>query len=275
MEKYKITLGDREMYFLYINEPHEANTWIRPVNYGYYKINFFIEVNAKIVIQEKQYSPKKYDFISYPLCTTHYGILHGRQNVEYFEFLIPERFFDVLDIYGKMTGILNKITSKNHFSLTPANQKVFVSRMYALREAARSKIHNLYILNAVLGLLFDIERFTENQYLSEQLSEKLTDIVKHMEKNAWNINSVNDICTHFDVSRAYLAKIFRSEIGCTPYHYLTDLKLEYSLSLLKEGKNVTEACFASGFNSCSVYIEAFKKKFFVTPHRYIKGINMK
>ena len=82
MEKYKITLGDSEMYFLYINELHEANTWIRPVNYGYYKINFFIEVNAKIVIQEKQYSwisnmlsnnwdviPLKNDMVTYSRCT--------------------------------------------------------------------------------------------------------------------------------------------------------------------------------------------------------------
>ena len=42
MEKYAISVMGREMYFLYINKLHRENTWLQPVNFGYYKINFFI-----------------------------------------------------------------------------------------------------------------------------------------------------------------------------------------------------------------------------------------
>lgn len=75
----------------------------------------------------------------------------------------------------------------------------------------------------------------------------------------------------FHLSRAYISKLFKAEIGCTTHKYLTDLKLEYSPELLMNGKNVTEACYESGFNNCSVYIEAFKKKFSATPYKFIKG----
>ena len=60
-------------------------------------------------------------------------------------------------------------------------------------------------------------------------------------------------------------------MGCTLYRYLLDRKLDYSFSLLKEGKNVTEACYLLGFNSSSFYIEAFRRRFFGTPYKYVRS----
>lgn len=272
MEKYAIGLADKEMYFLYINKPHKENTWRTPVNFGYYKINFFIEVDASIIIKDQRYVPKRYDFLSYPLYTAHYGILHGSQNVEYFEFLIPEGFFDPMGRDGKMREILEGITEKKCFSLPNAEQNAFVEKMYALRDLLRSGGHRVYALARVLELLFAIEGFSENKNTSRSLSRPLTEAISYMKEKPESVHTVKDVCAALKISRAYLTRLFCTEIGCTPYAYLQNLKLEYSLCLLKNGRNVTEACFEAGFNSCSVYIEAFKKRFATTPHRYMKNL---
>jgi AraC-like DNA-binding protein len=271
VEKYAIGLADKEMYFYYFNDPHNENTWKQPVNVGYYKINFFVSVDARIVIRERQYFPRKYDFLSYPLYTTHYGLLNGKQNVEYFEFLIPEGFFAPLDADGEMTGILERITEKKYFSLPGLSQSAFVEKIYGMRDMLREGGGRVYVLHRILDLLFDIEKFSENKNTSELVSKPLVAVISYIKENIESVHSVKEICDAMKISRAYLTGLFRREIGCTPYEYLIHQKLEHSVHLLNSGKNVTEACFASGFNSCSVYIEAFKKRFSTTPYQYMKA----
>lgn len=271
MEKYAISVMGREMYFLYINKLHRENTWLQPVNFGYYKINFFIEVDAQIVIRDARYTPKKYDFVSYPRYTAHYGVLHGVQNVEYFELLIPEDFFDPVDADQKMTEILDRITAKHCFSLPADAKDAFLHRIYGLRDLLRARTHNAHALCRVMDLVFDIEKFSEHPNASERLSKNMSAVLSYIGENLESIASVNALCAALRVSRAYLTGLFHKELGATPYAYLSGVRLEHSLQLLKEGKNVTEACFASGFNSCSVYIEAFKRRFGTTPYKYIKN----
>ncbi len=272
MERYAINILDKEMFFLYINDLCDQNSWIKPINFGYYKINFFIEVDAKIIINENAFSPKAHDFMSYPLYATHYGLLPKKQNVEYFEFLIPETFFDVLDKDNKMKNLLEKITSRKHFTLPQINQKAFLEKIYGLRNALKENLSNALTLSRVIDILFDIESYSKNQTNLSFLSKNLISIITYVKNNLSVLNTVSDICKALNISRTYVSKLFREEIGCTPYRYLTDVKLEYSISLLKHGKNVTEACYGAGFNSCSVYIETFKKKFSITPYKYQKSL---
>ena len=55
MEKNIIRFLDKEMYFCYYYGIREINSWINPISFGYYKINFFIEVDAKIIIENVCY----------------------------------------------------------------------------------------------------------------------------------------------------------------------------------------------------------------------------
>lgn len=272
MERYSIKLGGRELLFYYICGMHDENSWKKPISFGYYKINFFVEVNARIVVDNVSFYPKKHDFIAYPRFSNHYGLLPCRQNVEYFEFLIPENFFEPLDEDGEMTKLLERVTSKKLFSLPSNHGRDFVEKIHYLREAFRKKDAKIHIVQRVLDILFDIESFCDNRknIIAKPLSENLLRVITYMKQNFSTIDTVNDVAEKLHISRAYLTKLFREEIGYTPYNYLVDLKLEYSVALMREGKNVTQACFLSGFNSCGVYIEVFKKKFGTTPRKYLK-----
>jgi len=63
-------------------------------------------------------------------------------------------------------------------------------------------------------------------------------------------------------------KPFKEIYGNTPYQYLLDHKLEIASQIIISGKyQVNEVAFKIGYNNISHFIEAFKKKYGVTPKK--------
>jgi AraC-like DNA-binding protein len=66
-------------------------------------------------------------------------------------------------------------------------------------------------------------------------------------------------------SKFHLLRLFKKYYGQTPKQYLTDKRIEKSKDLLKNGRSVSETCFAVGFESQSSFCTLFKKRVGLTP----------
>lgn len=275
MQRNVLTLQDRELVFYYFNDLHDVNRWRKPISFDYYKINFFLEMDATVIINDTVYAPRKYEFLSFPPYSNHYGIVEREQNIEYFEFLIPKNFFDCIDKEGAIDKMLHEITEKTTFAVPSSQQEKFTKKMYALRDMFQENTERVRIIVSLLDILYEIKQYSNNptQIPTNALSPNLLSIIAYMEDHFATLHSIKELADAMHISRAYIAQLFKREIGCTPYEYLTDMKIEHSIKLLREGKNVTEACFEAGFNSCSVYIQVFKKKLSQTPYKYKKMID--
>lgn len=74
---------------------------------------------------------------------------------------------------------------------------------------------------------------------------------------------------HF--SPYHFIRIFKSEVGKTPYEYFLDMKIDRAKELLKDNRySVTEVGFKCGFRNPSHFSAAFKKKVGVSPVQYQK-----
>ena len=63
---------------------------------------------------------------------------------------------------------------------------------------------------------------------------------------------------------------FKEIYGNTVYGFLLDHKLDHSRILLDSGKlQVNEVAYQMGYTNPSHYIAAFKKKFGITPKKYL------
>src|SRR6476661_1368927 len=71
-------------------------------------------------------------------------------------------------------------------------------------------------------------------------------------------------------SKFHLLRLFKKYYGQTPKQYLTDKRIEKSKELLKNGKSVTEACFAVGFECQSSFCTLFKRRAGLTPTEFQK-----
>lgn len=86
------------------------------------------------------------------------------------------------------------------------------------------------------------------------------------------LQQVEDLASQLHISNSYLARVFKRQVGTSVYEYIRNMKFAYAVKLLSEGRSVTEACFDSGFNSYSHFIQMFKRKYGMTPHKYQKNL---
>jgi AraC-like DNA-binding protein len=75
----------------------------------------------------------------------------------------------------------------------------------------------------------------------------------------------------FHLNGSYLSQEFKKHTGITLRAFLLDRKLARAKSLLLEGKNVTEACYLSGFNDYANFIRSFTKAEGIPPGKYKKA----
>lgn len=80
--------------------------------------------------------------------------------------------------------------------------------------------------------------------------------------------NVADVASAFPVSRRTLEKHFRDAEGRTMHDELLGVRLDRARSLLRSGKSVNEACYASGFASVQHFYHAFKSRCGMTPVQY-------
>lgn len=86
-------------------------------------------------------------------------------------------------------------------------------------------------------------------------------------------NYADDIDLHNIADEAYFSKFhfirqFKKIYGKTPHHYLTVVRIENAMQLLRAGVAVSEVCYAVGFQSLSSFSTLFKAIVGLAPSAY-------
>ncbi len=70
------------------------------------------------------------------------------------------------------------------------------------------------------------------------------------------------------MSAAHFSRRFRATYGETPHSYLMTRRIERAKALLREGRSVTDTCFAVGCTSLGSFSSRFTEIVGETPSRY-------
>lgn len=78
--------------------------------------------------------------------------------------------------------------------------------------------------------------------------------------------TVERLATHLSVSRSYLYRIFKSELGISPQRAILDFRLEKAAQLVEKGNiSLTEIALSCGFCDLSHFSKAYKDKYHYRP----------
>lgn len=78
--------------------------------------------------------------------------------------------------------------------------------------------------------------------------------------------SLSDLAFSLGYSKYYISHIFRDSFGCSYTDYLNRLRCEHAMGLLMHTDlSVTDACYASGFNSLRTFYRSFAQVYDTTP----------
>lgn len=86
--------------------------------------------------------------------------------------------------------------------------------------------------------------------------------------------TINDIAKYLNIERSYLYKIFVSESGLSPIHFLTDYRLSKAVEMMEFSQlTITTIANSVGFYDISHFSRQFQKKYGITPGKYRKHIH--
>jgi AraC-like DNA-binding protein len=74
------------------------------------------------------------------------------------------------------------------------------------------------------------------------------------------------------LSPHHFLRLFKSAFHQTPHQYLTEIRLQKALSLIKQNNHsITEICFNVGFENLSSFSRLFKNRFKLSPNEFRKS----
>lgn len=102
-----------------------------------------------------------------------------------------------------------------------------------------------------------------------QDNNRLKRILEYMMKHYSEKITLEDIADHLSVSRSECCRFFKKATGQSMFSYLTTLRLNSSMELLKNtNMSISEIADAVGFCSQSYYTSCFQKENHITPKKY-------
>lgn len=190
--------------------------------------------------------------------------LHKLFSHDALPFLKPEnvktKFYDEREIPANLVVVLNQIFSVN------------------LSESAEKLYYHGKVLE-ILGLYFSDKKpdteacpFLNDQETVRKIKHAKEYLLKHMDtppglKELAKISGLNE----------YQLKVgFKQIYGNTVFGFLLEHKLDHARVLLDTAKfQVNEVAYQIGYTNPSHFIAAFKKKFGVTPKKYLMNLSRK
>ena len=111
-----------------------------------------------------------------------------------------------------------------------------------------------------------------NAYVPQEYSDsRIGNIIKYINENYNQINDIEEIASHFYISKYHLCRIFNQNLGIPLITYLNTIRIRKACEMIKSGKlSLTEIAMKCGFNSSSYFCKVFKVEKGVSPTEYKK-----
>ena len=95
--------------------------------------------------------------------------------------------------------------------------------------------------------------------------QQIAKAVEHLHHNLQKVVSVDELADIAHMSTSGFRKTFKEVMHLPPLQYAKALKLDRAHTLLKEGKNASEAGYLVGYNSPAQFSREYKRHFGIAP----------
>lgn len=99
--------------------------------------------------------------------------------------------------------------------------------------------------------------------------EQISNIITYINNHFAELQSIEQIATHFHLSKYHLCRIFKGAMGITLIDYINQIKIKNACNFLESSnKGILEISQLCGFNSVAYFSNVFKKITSVSPSKY-------
>jgi AraC-like DNA-binding protein len=96
--------------------------------------------------------------------------------------------------------------------------------------------------------------------------------IAYLHSNYMQPISLEDTARHVNMSKEYLARCFRQEMGITLVTYLNRYRVDRAKRMLEQGEtNLTEIALETGFSSSAYFSRVFRQEVGMSPTDYLRA----
>ena len=246
--------------------------------HDFFEIYIFLNGNAKYFIEKT----------IYPLS---FGDILITNNTEIHKsVVIPGKIYDIISIqinpelikelnsknYNLLNCFINRPNWKNNKILLPKkdidNFLLLLNNIESVYNST-SAGNEILLVSLIMQLLIILNKNfkgSNTNYENILIPYNLIPILEYIDFYLYDDLSLDTLEKKFNINKYYLSRLFKTTFNSTIHEYIIFKRLSIAKRLLKNGKNVTEACHLSGFNDYSHFIRIFKNHFGISPGQFKK-----
>jgi len=259
----------------------------KDINFEYHhhdfsKIVILIEGDLTYYIEGKAYILKPWDILFVNKNEIHKPVVNPNKHYERIVIWLNPNF---IAKYAQDNNNLLKcfeVATENNYNLLRLNLKSIEIIKNLIKDIQNCNNSNEFG-NEILkeSLFIQLMIFMNRLFLNSDKNIDIDDIkydktiegvLNYINSNLENDLSIDTIASEFFISKYYLMRKFKSQIGSSIHNYVVQKRLILAKSLISEGLSMSAVCSRCGFNDYSSFVRAFKKVYGVSPSNYTPSI---
>lgn len=279
MDHFKIVGSDRAencVMFSHFTMDAPPGTWKREnkISLNRIKLNVFIEGEFSVFAADRVWRPTCGDVCIFPPSTVHCGQISKHVHLDYYELDVGVQAMDCIpggrDLLDSLVGLA---VFRSYFVKPHREDIGHLIDLCARVESAIANEDMPVAFSRTVELLSAMRRIFQSgsEVRDFVLSRVTNEVIRTLEENFDEALGLDALAERAGVSRSYLSRLFKREVGMGIHEYLMKYRTVRAAYLLKEGMGVAEVGYACGFCDSSHFISVFKKHYGITPSEYRKA----
>lgn len=255
----------------YYNKQYSSDDQLHA--HGCYELVIHIHGETEYIQNDRHIHPKPYTVVWCKPGNMHAVRVNACEYERYLLYFSPSFFSLNADC-----PILSFTDNSDIFALQI--DESHISTLLSLLDRIEETLHSELPYRSILAKALIVELFAFfntaglNPCASQHLSDPISEVKRYVDRFYAEISSIDQIAAAFHYSREHLSRKFKTRFNTSISDYLSRRRILESIPLLGQ-MSITEACFAVGFRSPSVFISAFKKNLGYLPSEYRKRLTKK
>lgn len=245
---------------------------VNPHKHDFWELLFFSEGHVSYIIEDSEVTLVPGDLLIIPPLSSHYPRFLDagayRRNIIW----ISEEYmksFEIGEYALQSMTLMVAAKGYGHFKLEPVDRYTLFSRVASLAEEMHCEMLFCEELSKLLlsEVLILLTRFV-SPYLTINNADSLrivNDICAYIESHLEMDITLDSLSETFFISKYHLSRIFKKQMGTSPYNYIIQRRLRHAKDLLDSGANPTEAYKKCGYKNYPSFYRAFIKKYGCQP----------
>ncbi len=232
-----------------------------------FEIYLFINGDAMINIEDRFFKLEPFDLFFIHPGRFHRVILNSGKAYERKVVRFEYSFIRSIDPEDILINLLSNLSIIRNKDMNLANIPQAYERINEIFNYSE-KIREIAVKAVIIELLIKISEAKNSVIMAESENpndKKVSEIIDFINENLSNNLSLDVISKNFFISKYYLSRIFKDNIGSSLGDFILKKRLIYAKRLIVGGTTPMSACFQSGFTDYSSFYKSYKKYFGTSP----------